>query len=100
MNWILDEAVHNMKNSTNTLKKEIDEAEAKTKILRNHFSTKDIYEAAAHEYWKGYKAALKVGMKMFEEQLQEIEDMKKEDIKETELAEEDLQENKKRAYCE
>lgn len=74
MSWKLDEVIDNMK--------------ARIQALEN------MQEAST-----GYKLAKQDEIKWLKYELQEIEEMKNEDIKETELVEEDLRENKKRAYC-
>jgi len=77
MDWILDEVIDNMKARIESLRK----ATKQDSIPRE------------------YKLAMMSEIGWLKSQLQEIEDMKNEDIKEIELTEEDLRENKKRAYC-
>lgn len=77
MDWILDEVIDSMKARIESLRK----ATKQDSIPRE------------------YKLAMMSEIGWLKSQLQEIEDMKNEDIKEIELTEEDLRENKKRAYC-
>lgn len=75
MSWKLDEVIDNMK--------------ARIQALEN------MQEAST-----GYKLAKQDEIQWIKNQLEEIELMKQEDVRQLEEAEEDLQENKKRAYCE
>lgn len=77
MDWILDEVIDSMKSRIESLRK----ATKQDSIPRV------------------YKLAMINEIGWIKSQLQEIEDMKNEDIKQTELVDEDIQENKKRAYC-
>lgn len=78
MDWILDEVIDNTK--------------ARIQALENVIKDIEVH---------GMYAFAKIDeIRFLKDQLKEIEDMRNEDIKETELAEQDLQENKKRAYCE
>ena len=76
MDWILDEVIDNMKSRIQALENVTKDVEVK-----------DIYKFAKLDE-----------IKFLKEQLQEIEEMKNEDIKETELAEEDLREKRADAY--
>ena len=76
MDWILDEVIDSMK--------------ARIQALEN--VTKDV------EVKDIYKFAKLDEIKFLKEQLNEIYNMKNEDIKETELAEEDLREKRADAY--
>lgn len=77
MDWILDEVIDSMKARIESLRK----ATKQDNIPRE------------------YKLAMMSEIGWLKSQLQEIEDMKNEDIKQTELVDEDIRENKKRAYC-
>lgn len=76
MDWILEEVIDSMK--------------ARIQALEN--VTKDV------EVKDIYKFAKLDEIKFLKEQLNEIYNMKNEDIKETELAEEDLREKRYEAY--
>ena len=76
MDWILDEVIDSMKSRIQALENVTKDTEVK-----------DIYKFAKLDE-----------IKFLKEQLQEIEEMKNEDIKETELAEEDLREKRADAY--
>lgn len=76
MDWILEEVIDSMKARIQALENVTKDTEVK-----------DIYKFAKLDE-----------IKFLKEQLQEIEEMKNEDIKETELAEEDLREKRADAY--
>lgn len=76
MDWILDEVIDSMKARIQALENVTEDVEVK-----------DIYKFAKLDE-----------IKFLKEQLNEIYNMKNEDIKETELAEEDLREKRADAY--
>lgn len=76
MDWILDEVIDSMKSRIQALENVTKDTEVK-----------DIYKFAKLDE-----------INFLREQLKEIEEMKNEDIKETELAEEDLREKRYEAY--
>lgn len=76
MSWILDEVIDSMKSRIQALENVTKDTEVK-----------DIYKFAKLDE-----------INFLREQLKEIEEMKNEDIKETELAEEDLREKRYEAY--
>ena len=76
MDWILEEVIDSIKSRIQALENVTKDVEVK-----------DIYKFAKLDE-----------IKFLKEQLQEIEEMKNEDIKETELAEEDLREKRADAY--
>lgn len=76
MDWILDEVIDNMKARIQALENVTEDVEVK-----------DIYKFAKLDE-----------IQFLKEQINEIYSMKNEDIKETELAEEDLREKRYEAY--
>lgn len=76
MSWILDEVIDSIKSRIQALENVTKDVEVK-----------DIYKFAKLDE-----------IKFLKEQLNEIDNMKNEDIKETELAEEDLREKRADAY--
>lgn len=98
MDWILDEVIDRMKARIKILEGCVKYHEDKMKQHQDVFNTFDKFEAKYHEYHKTYRIALLEEIKWLKDQLEEIELMKQEDVREFEQAEQDLREKKADAY--
>lgn len=99
MDWILENHIEDIKNEIKSLENDIKYHETEMKKYKDIFNTSDKFEVKNHEYHRTFKSALGAQVTWLKDQLKEIELMKQEDVRHLEEAEQDIQENKKRAYC-
>lgn len=104
MNWILDEVKESIKNQITTCESFMEVCEMQLKGYKDQFNTNDKNEACNHSFWKASKIRTAYEIKDLKEILQEIDEMMQdedkildEEIREFELAEEDLREKRENA---
>ena len=104
MDWILDEVKESIKNQITICESFMEVCEMQLKGYKDQFNTDDKNEACANSYWKASKTRVAYEIKDLKEMLQEINEMMQEEdkildeqIREFELAEEDLREKRKNA---
>lgn len=83
---INDEVIEKIKDTLKAHKKFIKFCENESSKYKDKTKTNNKYEASYHEHYKGMKSAMQIAINELEEVLL--------------VAEQDIQENKKRAYCE
>ena len=104
MNWILDEVKESIQDKIKQCEGFMEVCEMQLKGYKDQFNTDDKYEAVHYEYWRASKIRTAYEIKDLKEILQEIDEMMKEEdkildeqIREFELAEEDLREKRENA---
>lgn len=98
MDWILEEVEGNIRGRIHTLEGCIKYHETKMQYHKDVFNTNDKFEVKFREYHRTYRIALLEEIKWLKDQLEEIELMKQEDVREFEQAEEDLREKRADTY--
>ena len=97
MNWILDEVKESIKNQITACESFMDLCDSQIKNYKSRFETNNIGEAVNHEYWRVCKIRTAYEIKDLKEILQEIDEILDEQIRDFELAEEDLREKRENA---
>ena len=104
MNWILDEVKESIKDKIKIYETFMELCDSQIKNFKSRFETNNIGEAVNHEYWRVCKIRTAYEIKDLKEMLQEIDGMLQEEdkildeqIREFELAEEDLREKRENA---
>ena len=97
MNWILDEVKESIKNQITICESFMEVCEMQLKGYKDQFNTDDKNEACNHSFWKASKIRTAYEIKDLKEILQEIDGILDEEIREFELAEEDLREKRENA---
>ena len=104
MNWILDEVKESIKNQITACESFMDLCDSQIKNYKSRFETNNIGEAVNHEYWRVCKIRTAYEIKDLKEILQEIDEITQEEdkildeqIRDFELAEEDLREKRENA---
>ena len=104
MNWILDEVKESIKNQITICESFMEVCEMQLKGYKDQFNTDDKNEACNHSFWKASKIRTAYEIKDLKEILQEIDEITQEEdkildeqIREFELAEEDLREKRENA---
>ena len=105
MNWILDEVKESIKNQITICESFMEVCEMQLKGYKDQCNTDDKNEACNHSFWKASKIRTAYEIKDLKEILQEIDEMMQqeenkildEEIREFELAEEDLREKRENA---
>ena len=104
MDWILDEVKKSIKNQITICEGFMEVCEMQLKGYKDQFNTNDKNEACANSYWKASKIRTAYEIKDLKGILQEIDEMMQEEdkildeqIREFELAEEDLREKRENA---
>ena len=104
MNWILDEVKESIKNQITACESFMDLCDSQIKNYKSRFETNNIGDAVNFEYWRAWKTRTAYEIKDLKEILQEIDGMMQdedkildEQIRDFELAEEDLRENRENA---
>ena len=104
MDWILDEVKESIKNQITICESFMEVCEMQLKGYKDQFNTDDKNEACSNSYWRASKIRVAYEIKDLKEMLQEIDEMMQEEdkildeqIREFELAEEDLREKRENA---
>ena len=104
MNWILQETRETIKNKIKQCEGFMEVCEMQLKGYKDQFNTDDKNEACNHSFWKASKIRTAYEIKDLKEILQEIDGMMQdedkildEQIRDFELAEEDLREKRENA---
>ena len=104
MDWILDEVKENIKNQIEICENFMEVCDSQIKNYKSRYETNNIGEAVNHEYWKASKIRTAYEIKDLKEILQEIDEITQEEdkildeqIRDFELAEEDLREKRENA---
>ena len=104
MNWILDEVKESIKNQITASESFMELCNEQMKLYKSKFETDNIGDAVNSEYWRACKTRTAYEIKELKEMLQEIDGMLQEEdkildeqIREFELAEEDLREKRENA---
>ena len=105
MNWILDEVKESIKDKIRIYESFMELCDIQIKNYESRYETNNIGEAVNHEYWRVCKIRTAYEIKDLKEILQEIDEMMQqeedkildEEIREFELAEEDLREKRENA---
>ena len=90
MNWILDEVKESIKNQITICESFMEVCEIQLKGYKDQFNTDDKNEACNHSFWKASKIRTAYEIKDLKEILQEIDEMKNEEIKQLDEADEDM----------
>ena len=90
MNWILDEVKESIKNQITICESFMEVCEMQLKGYKDQFNTDDKNEACNHSFWKASKIRTAYEIKDLKEILQEIDEMKNEEIKQLDEADEDM----------
>ena len=93
MNWILDEVKESIKEKIGLCESFMELCDGQIKNYKSRFETNSVNQAANYEYWKTCKVRTAYEIKDLQELLQEIDDMMKEEVRDFELAEEDMRIN-------
>ena len=97
MNWILDEVKESIKNQITICESFMEVCNTQMKNYESRYETNNIGEAVNHEYWRTCKIRTAYEIKDLKEILQEIDEILDEQIRDFELAEEDLREKRENA---
>ena len=104
MNWIVYETRNLIKDKIKQCEGFMEVCEMQLKGYKDQFNTDDKNEACNHSFWKASKIRTAYEIKDLKEMLQEIDEMMQEEdkildeqIREFELAEEDLREKRENA---
>ena len=90
MNWILDEVKESIKNQITICENFMEICNTQMKNYESRYETNNIGEAVNHEYWRVCKIRTAYEIKDLKEILQEIDEMKNEEIKQLDEADEDM----------
>ena len=90
MNWILDEVKESIKNQITICENFMEVCNTQMKNYESRYETNNIGEAVNHEYWRASKIRTAYEIKDLKEILQEIDEMKNEEIKQLDEADEDM----------
>ena len=90
MDWILDEVKESIKNQITICESFMEVCEMQLKGYKDQFNTDDKNEACNHSFWKASKIRTAYEIKDLKEILQEIDEMKNEEIKQLDEADEDM----------
>ena len=94
MNWILDEVKESIKNQITICENFMEVCNTQMKNYESRYETNNIGEAVNHEYWRVCKIRTAYEIKDLKEILQEIDEMKNEEIKQLDEADEDMRINR------
>ena len=97
MNWIVYETRNLIKDKIKQCEGFMEVCEMQLKGYKDQFNTDDKNEACSNSYWRASKIRVAYEIKDLKEMLQEIDEILDEQIREFELAEEDLRENRENA---
>ena len=90
MNWIVYETRNLIKDKIKQCEGFMEVCEMQLKGYKDQFNTDDKNEACNHSFWKASKIRTAYEIKDLKEILQEIDEMKNEEIKQLDEADEDM----------
>ena len=90
MDWILYEVKESIKNQITICESFMEVCEMQLKGYKDQFNTDDKNEACNHSFWKASKIRTAYEIKDLKEILQEIDEMKNEEVKQLDEADEDM----------
>ena len=90
MNWIVYETRNLIKDKIKQCEGFMEVCEMQLKGYKDQFNTDDKNEACNHSFWKASKIRTAYEIKDLKEILQEIDEMKNEEVKQWEEADEDM----------
>ena len=90
MNWILDEVKESIQNKITICESFMELCDTQMKNYESRYKTKNLIEAVNHEYWRASKIRTAYEIKDLKEILQEIDEMKNEEVKQLDEADEDM----------
>ena len=94
MNWILDEVKESIKDKIRIYESFMELCDIQIKNYKSRYETNNIGEAVNHEYWRVCKIRTAYEIKDLKEILQEIDEMKNEEVKQLDEADEDIRINR------
>ena len=104
MDWILDEVKESIKDKITICESFMELCDSQIKNYKRIFETNNIRDEVNHEYWRTWKKRTAYEIKDLKEILQEIDEITQdedkildEEIREFELAEEDMREKRENA---
>ena len=97
MNWIVYETRNLIKDKIKQCEGFMEVCEMQLKGYKDQFNTDDKNEACSNSYWRASKIRVAYEIKDLKEILQEIDEILDEQIREFELAEEDIREKRENA---
>ena len=97
MNWIVYETRNLIKDKIKQCEGFMEVCEMQLKGYKDQFNTDDKNEACSNSYWRASKIRVAYEIKDLKEMLQEIDEILDEQIREFELAEEDMREKRENA---
>ena len=90
MNWILDEVKESIQNKITVCESFMELCDEQMKLYKSRFETDNIGDAVNSEYWRACKTRTAYEIKDLKEILQEIDEMKNEEVKQLDEADEDM----------
>ena len=90
MNWILDEVKESIQNKITICESFMELCDEQMKLYKSRYETNNIGDAVNFEYWRSCKTRTAYEIKDLKEILQEIDEMKNEEIKQLDEADEDM----------
>ena len=90
MDWILDEVKESIKDKIEICESFMEVCDSQIKKYKSRYETDDIHEAVHYEYWRASKIRTAYEIKDLKEILQEIDEMKNEEVKQLDEADEDM----------
>ena len=90
MNWILDEVKESIQNKITICESFMELCDEQMKLYKSRYETNNIGDAVNFEYWRACKTRTAYEIKDLKEILQEIDEMKNEEVKQLDEADEDM----------
>ena len=90
MNWILDEVKESIQNKITICESFMKLCDEQMKLYKSRYETNNIGDAVNFEYWRSCKTRTAYEIKDLKEILQEIDEMKNEEVKQLDEADEDM----------
>ena len=90
MNWILDEVKESIPNQITICESFMELCDEQMKLYKSRYETNNIGDAVNFEYWRSCKTRTAYEIKDLKEILQEIDEMKNEEVKQLDEADEDM----------
>ena len=90
MDWILDEVKESIQNKITICENFMEVCNTQMKNYESRYKTNNIGDAVNFEYWRACKTRTAYEIKDLKEILQEIDEMKNEEVKQLDEADEDM----------
>ena len=90
MDWILGEVKESIQNKITICESFMELCDEQMKLYKSRYETNNIGDAVNFEYWRSCKTRTAYEIKDLKEILQEIDEMKNEEIKQLDEADEDM----------